>query len=71
MFFDLNPYFVDSVYTPHQQVQIFEERVFFAQRVIKAPSPTTADNVLPIRRFSSLGKKANSPVSKFDREFFI
>ena len=58
---------MDSFSTQCQQVEIFAEQTFFAQRVIKAPCP---DNVLPISRFPSLSKKASRPVTQFDREFF-
>jgi hypothetical protein len=67
MLFNLTPYYMDTFYTPCQQVQIFDEKVFFAQRIIAIPC---TDNVLPIRRFSSLRKKASRPVTQFDREFF-
>jgi|HubBroStandDraft_1064217.scaffolds.fasta_scaffold1878131_1 hypothetical protein len=68
MLFNLAPYYLDSFHTQAQQVQIFDERAFFAQGVIEI---SCVDNVLPIRRFPSLRKQANGPVTKFEREFFV
>ena len=68
---NLTPYHVDTTQTQTKMVQTFEERTYVAKRAAKECNTGSNDNVLQMPPVESLRKKANRPVTKFERDFLF
>lgn len=70
MVFNLNLVSPAAFQTVSQVAQAYAKTLYVASAYADG-GVSPADNVLPIKKFSSLNKKARARVSQFDRDFLI